>query len=141
MAAGAAAAVCCGKPGCTGYCKYLIALSAGLGIAGIGLMLASDDNKGISADYAGNLLNDPNSTGGGGGGGLTGTTGNITAGTTSGMPTPPNVSLPVVKLPNGDTVVPTPENLGPYLKKHKLKWDPKNKKITLPDGRSYTAMI
>ena len=50
MAAGAAAAACCSSTTC-GACGYLIALSAGLGIASMITGGASDTNRGIASQY------------------------------------------------------------------------------------------
>ena len=141
MAAGVAAAACCSSLTC-GACGYLTALSAGLGLAGVALGLASGKNRDIAADYQGGLLGDA-TTGSSGGtdsgettSGLT-TTGEINS-TTGGVPEP-EISLPTVRLPNGETVVPDPNKLGDFLKEKKLKWNPKEKSITLPDGRKFTA--
>ncbi len=143
MAAGVAAAACCSATPTCSACPYLVALSAGLGLAGMMLGMASKDNSDIAAEYQGGLLPD---TGGGGGDGNT-DLGSTDAGTpiippggTLGDPTITfNDGTPTVTLPNGQKVVPKPGNFGPFLKKHGLKWDPKKKSITLPNGKSYTA--
>ena len=167
MAAGVRAAACysqCSSSG-TGCCSsapYWAALSAGLGMAGLALGLASGDNAHIAAEYQGGLL--PPALGGGGaataGGGTAtgGTTGEGTATggnepgglstsggdvipTTGGGIPNPNITLtepPEITFDN-EKVVPLPKNLGPFLKERGLKWDPKKKSITLPDGRSYSA--
>ena len=138
MAAGAAAAICCSKSPACSACPYLVALSAGLGIAGMALGMASSDNADISSEYAGGLIPDPN--GGGGGSSTTHSTGGPVATTTTGPGTPPPLTPPPVNIPGtNDRVVPLPRNLGPYLKGKGLAWDPSKRKITLPNGKSYTA--
>lgn len=65
MAAGAAAAACCSSTTC-GACGYLVALSAGLGIASMITGNASSKNRGISSEYTttGGLMSDPYNPGG-----------------------------------------------------------------------------
>lgn len=143
MAAGVTAAACYSScsasgSGCCSAAPYFAALSAGLGLAGMALGLASGSNKETAAKYQGLLPPDTNNgtTTADTTGGLT-TSGNVT------LPPPvvlsdPNIPLPKITI-NGQAVVPTPGNLGPFFEEQGLKWDPKKKSITLPDGRSYTA--
>lgn len=147
MAAGVTAAACyssCGSGGggCCSAAPYFAALSAGLGLAGLALGLASKDNKQISAQYKGGLLDDPNMGG----------EGPPQLGSTDGSILPPGGALPDPNTPiafndtepttikiNDEEVTPTFENFGPFLKDHGLKWDPNKKSVTLPNGKSYTA--
>ena len=146
MAAGVTAAICysnCSPPsGCCPAAPYFAALAAGLGLAGMMLGMASDDNDHIAAEYQGGLLPD------GGGGGSDG--GDFEPpGATDGVITPPTGVLPnptlttsttpEITLPDGTKVIPTPANFRRVLEDKGLKWDPKKKSITLPNGKSYSA--
>ena len=146
IAAGVKAAACCSKTPACPMCGFYVALSAGLGLAAFKFMNASNDNRDIASQYAGNLLNDPNNPGSTGGppGNITGgPPGNITGNTSGGLPVSPPITPsipPPVTLPDGTKVIPTPENIIPFFKdKFNADFDPEKRKITLPDGTSYTA--
>ena len=144
MAAGVTAGICyssCPTGGCCGAVPYFAALAAGLGLAGMVMGMASKDNDNIAAQYQGGLLGDP--TMGGGGDPTLNTNGGAIIPPGGGLPNPEASfafdDTPEVTLPNGQKVVPNPENFGPFLKEQGLKWDPKKKSITLPNGKSYTG--
>ena len=145
MAAGVTAAACyssCSSfsGGCCGAAPYFAALAAGLGIAGMFLGMAGNDNDQVAAQYQGGLIGDP--AVGGGGAELSPTDGSLITPGGGMLPNPDmafNDDQFEITLPNGQKVVPTAENFGPFLKDHGLKWDPKKKSITLPNGKSYTG--
>ena len=149
MAAGVAAAACCSSTSCRPKCPYLVALSAGLGFMGMVMGMASTDNEQIASDYRG-LMDTPGGQGTpdgdntdgspdpdiGMGGGSTFQGGNIP---NPEFTLPDWEDVPTVKIPGGGPAIPTPANLGPFLKKHGLTWSPKDKTMTLPNGKSFTA--
>ena len=153
MAAGIAFAHSCSGAGACNY--WYAALAAGLGLAGMAMGNSSNKNRHVAYQYRGGLM--PGDTGsfegdgsldGGlnmGGGGTDVNTGTDTANLGPGDLNlgDPNLpgwkDTPQVKLPDGTIVTPNPRELGPFLEKRGLKWNPGKKSITLPDGKTVTA--
>ncbi|MDE0119500.1 MAG: hypothetical protein OXM55_05780 [Bdellovibrionales bacterium] len=130
--------------GCCHRAPVFLALSAGLFKVSNKYNDVSNQNREIARQYAGSLLNDPNNPGSSGTPGGPNNPGNITGGATSGLPTSPPITPPrrppvKITMPNGDEVTLTPGNIKDYFKKHNLDFDLEKSKVTLPDGRSYTA--
>lgn len=159
MAAAIAFAASCSGAGSCNY--WYAALAAGLGVASMAMGRSSNKNRHVASQYRGGLLADGTESIGGGGsfdGGTdmgdggdeeqagvnTGTDGggNIGGGgdLNLGDPSLPRWDdTPQVKLPDGTVVTPNPSELGPFLEKRGLKWNPGKKSITLPDGKTVSA--
>ena len=138
MAAGIAFAASCSGGATCNY--WYAALAAGLGVAGMAMGNSSNKNRQVAYQYRGGLMADGTESVGGGGNLDDKGRDNIGPGDLSlGDPNLNWNNTPQVKLPNGETVTPNPSELGPFLEKKGLKWNPNKKSITLPDGTTVTA--
>ena len=155
MAAGIAFASSCSGGATCNY--WYAALAAGLGIAGMAMGGASNKNRQVAHQYRGGLLADGSEWEEGAGsldGGITVGDGDDDASVNTGRGTanvgggglnlgdpslPGWNDTPTVKLPDGTIATPNPSELGPFLEKRGLKWNPGKKSITLPDGTTVSA--
>lgn len=152
------AATCSSTAGCN---YWYAALSAGLGVAAIAMGNSSNKNKQVAYQYRGGLMadgtesvedndsKDENIEKNLGGGGKEKET-DVNTGRDVANLGPGDVSLgdpnlpgwddiPKVRLPDGTVVTPNPSEIGPFLEKRGLKWNPGKKSITLPDGKTVSA--
>ena len=150
------AATCSSTAGCN---YWYAALSGGLLVASMAMGNSSNKNRRVAYQYRGGLMADgtesvgsDGSLDGGinlGGGGDEEQSGvntgrdvaNLGPGDVSlGDPNLPGWSdTPKVTLPDGTVVTPNPSELGPFLEKRGLKWNPGKKSITLPDGKTIST--